>query len=57
MLVGFQQSSWRPCPLFNCIWISYLSVGALIVQLALNPLLLFREFARRLSFAPARVGQ
>jgi MATE family, multidrug efflux pump len=41
---------------FQLHWIWYLSVGALIVQLAVNQLLLFREFRRRLSFAPAPVG-
>ena len=40
-------------PGFELHWIWYLSVGALIVQLAVNQLLLFREFGRRLSFAPA----
>jgi len=38
---------------FQLHWIWYLSVAALIVQLAVNQLLLFREFGRRLSFAPA----
>jgi Na+-driven multidrug efflux pump len=38
---------------FQLHWIWYLSVAALIVQLAVNQLLLFREFRRRLTFAPA----
>ena len=41
---------------FQLHWIWYLSVGALIVQLAVNQTLLFREFRRRLSFAPAAVS-
>jgi Na+-driven multidrug efflux pump len=44
-------------PGFQLHWIWYLSVGAIVVQLALNLLLLRREFRRRLSFAenPAAV--
>jgi putative MATE family efflux protein len=38
-------------PGFQLHWIWYLSVGAIVVQLALNLLLLRREFRRRLSFA------
>jgi putative MATE family efflux protein len=38
---------------FQLHWIWYLSVGALIVQLVVNQGLLFREFARRLSFTTA----
>jgi putative MATE family efflux protein len=40
-------------PGFQLQWIWYLSVFALIVQLALNLWLLGREFDRRLKFAPA----
>ena len=43
-------------PGFALHWIWYLSVTALIVQLAVNQLLLFREFGRRLTFAPAAVA-
>jgi putative MATE family efflux protein len=38
-------------PGFQLHWIWYLSVGAILVQLALNLSLLRREFRRRLSFA------
>jgi len=38
---------------FQLHWIWYVSVAALIVQLAVNQLLLLREFRRRLTFAPA----
>ena len=40
-------------PGFQLHWIWYVSVAALVVQLAVNQGLLFREFARRLKFAPA----
>ena len=40
-------------PGFHLHWIWYLSVVAITVQLALNLLLLRREFRRRLTFAPA----
>jgi Na+-driven multidrug efflux pump len=40
-------------PGFQLNWIWYLSVGALIVQLAVNLLLLRREMRRRLAFPPA----
>jgi putative MATE family efflux protein len=39
-------------PGFQLHWIWYISVAALFVQLAANQILLFREFARRLTFAP-----
>jgi Na+-driven multidrug efflux pump len=39
-------------PGFQLHWIWYLSVGAVLVQLALNLLLLRREFRRRLRFEP-----
>ena len=35
---------------FQLVWIWYLSVGAVLVQLALSMLLLRREFTRRLTF-------
>jgi hypothetical protein len=40
-------------PGFQLHWIWYLSVAALIIQLALNLLLLQREMRLRLAFAPA----
>jgi putative MATE family efflux protein len=40
-------------PGFQLRWIWYLSVGAVLVQLALSLWLLRREFARRLQFEPA----
>jgi Na+-driven multidrug efflux pump len=39
-------------PGFQLHWIWYISVAALVVQLAVNQLILFREFGRRLTFAP-----
>jgi MATE family, multidrug efflux pump len=57
VLVGIPAFILTHMPGFQLHWIWYLSVGALIVQLAVNQLLLFREFARRLSFAPATVGR
>lgn len=38
-------------PGFHLVWIWYLSVAAVIVQLVISMLLLRREFARKLSFA------
>jgi len=38
---------------FELHWVWYISVTALVVQLAVNQLLLFREFGRRLTFTPA----
>jgi MATE family, multidrug efflux pump len=55
VLVGMPAFILTHMPGFQLHWIWYLSVGALIVQLAVNQLLLFREFGRRLSFAPATV--
>jgi putative MATE family efflux protein len=40
---------------FELVWIWYLSAGAVLVQLTISLLLLRREWARRLSFAPAPV--
>ena len=53
VLVGIPAFVLAQTSGFQLHWIWYLSVGALIVQLAVNQGLLFREFARRLSFAPA----
>ncbi len=53
LLVGIPAFALARLPGFELHWIWYLSVAALIVQLAVNQLLLFREFGRRLSFAPA----
>ena len=39
-------------PGFQLEWVWYLSVASVLVQLALNLLLLRREFRRRLTFAP-----
>jgi Na+-driven multidrug efflux pump len=36
---------------FHITWIWYLSLGAVVIQLALSLLLLRREFRRRLTFA------
>jgi MATE family, multidrug efflux pump len=55
VLVGIPAFILAHMPGFQLHWIWYLSVGALIVQLAVNQLLLFREFRRRLSFATAPV--
>jgi putative MATE family efflux protein len=40
-------------PGFELRWIWYLSAGAVVIQMTMNLLLLRREFARRLRFAPA----
>jgi Na+-driven multidrug efflux pump len=40
---------------FQLHWVWYISIAALIVQLAVNQMLLFREFGRRLAFAPSIV--
>ena len=45
-------SSW-PARRVQLHWMWYISVAALVVQLAVNQLLLFREFGRRLTFASA----
>lgn len=42
-------------PGFQLHWIWYLSVGSVVVQLALSMLLLRREFGRRLRFEPVSV--
>ncbi len=41
-------------PDFQIRWIWYLSMGSVLIQLALSMLLLRREFRRRLNFAPAQ---
>jgi len=56
VLVGIPAFILAQVPGFQLHWIWYLSVTALIVQLAVNQLLLFREFGRRLTFAPASVA-
>jgi putative MATE family efflux protein len=55
VLVGIPAFILAHAPGFQLHWIWYLSVGALIVQLAVNQLLLFRDFRRRLSFATSPV--
>lgn len=58
VLVGIPAFILAHMPGFQLHWIWYLSVAALIVQLTVNQVLLFREMARRLSFAaPAPVGR
>ena len=56
ILVGIPAFILAQLPGFQLHWIWYLSIVALIVQLAVNQLLLFREFRRRLTFAPAAVA-
>ena len=41
---------------FTLLWVWYISVAAVYIQLAMNLLLLRREFRRRLAFAPADVA-
>jgi putative MATE family efflux protein len=53
VLVAIPAFMLSRMPGFQLHWIWYLSVFALIVQLALNLWLLHREFDRRLRFAPA----
>src|SRR5262245_13188018 len=55
VLVAIPAFMLSSTPGFQLQWIWYLSVGALIVQLALNLLLLQREMHRRLAFPPAVV--
>lgn len=50
LLVAVPAIMLSRAPGFHLIWIWYLSVGAVIVQLALSMLLLRREFNRRLAF-------
>jgi Na+-driven multidrug efflux pump len=52
VLVAIPAFMLSRLPGFQLHWIWYLSVFALIVQLALNLWLLGREFDRRLRFAP-----
>jgi Na+-driven multidrug efflux pump len=56
ILVGIPAFILAQLSGFQLRWIWYLSVIALIVQLAVNQLLLFQEFRRRLTFAPAAVA-
>lgn len=53
LLVAFPVFILSRLPGFELDWIWWLSVGALFVQLATNLLLLRREMALRLNFAPA----
>ena len=39
-------------PGFTLLWVWYISVAAVYIQLAMNLLMLRREFRRRLAFAP-----
>ena len=50
-LVAIPALWLRTLPGFQLTWVWYLSVGAVLVHLALSLLLLRREFNRRLSFA------
>jgi Na+-driven multidrug efflux pump len=52
VLVAVPAIMLSRAPGFQLVWIWYLSVGAVFVQLALSMLLLRREFNRRLTFAP-----
>jgi putative MATE family efflux protein len=52
VLVAVPAFALARLPGFQLHWVWYLSVFALIVQMALNLLLLRREFGRRLAFAP-----
>jgi MATE family, multidrug efflux pump len=56
VLVAIPAFILAQTPGFQLHWIWYLSVVALIVQLAVNQALLFREFGRRLAFAPTAVA-
>ena len=47
-----RSSSWRERQASNCTGCGTSRSAALVVQLAVNQLLLFREFGRRLTFAP-----
>ena len=39
-------------PGFNLLWVWYLSVASVTLQMCANLILLFREFNKRLNFAP-----
>lgn len=52
LLVGIPAFILSRMPGFHLNWIWYLSIAALIVQLAINLLLLQRELRLRLQFAP-----
>ncbi len=52
LLVGIPAFILSRMPGFHLTWIWYLSIAALIVQLAINLLLLQREMRLRLQFAP-----
>ena len=53
LLVGIPAFILSRMPGFHLTWIWYLSIAALIVQLAINLSLLQRELRLRLQFAPA----
>jgi len=53
MLVAIPAFFLARLPQFQLVWIWYLSVGAVLVQLVLSLWLLRREFARRLAFTVA----
>jgi len=55
VLVAIPVFILAPTSGFELHWVWYISVAALVVQVAVNQLLLFREFGRRLTFAPAAV--
>lgn len=57
MLVAGPALALSRRPGFELRWIWYISVAAVVVQLALAMLLLRREFARRLRFAPAEPAE
>jgi Na+-driven multidrug efflux pump len=57
ILVAIPSIILARTPGFQLRWIWYLSMGSVLVQLALSMLLLRREFSRRLSFAAARTGE
>jgi len=53
VLVAVPVVALSRLPGFTMRWVWYCSVGAVYLQMALNLLLLRREFQRRLNFAPA----
>ena len=53
VLVAIPAVALSRVPGFQLRWIWYLSMGSVLVQLALSMWLLYREFSRRLAFASA----
>ncbi|HEY8175204.1 MAG TPA: MATE family efflux transporter, partial [Gemmatimonadaceae bacterium] len=53
VLVAIPAVALSRVPGFQLRWIWYLSMGSVLVQLALSMWLLNREFSRRLAFASA----